>query len=1003
MSLMSKALDALMSVFQEMISIKAGARNNAEDQKRIQTVHDMAAEMGVQRDCAKSAKAGARFSAEDMAMVEKIHDHAVNLGAECGPKDVSNYPEAKTSLDEYVNKVRKEFNEEFTITDSWNAKNPYCVDVLDDSVIGSFGDDYYKIPYSEVTDGEIEFESDRTKWVKVEKEWSEIKAAKERLAVKIAKREDVKPAAGKEKYGNVTFADATNKKYPIDTEEHIRAAWNYINKQKNADKYSSADLKKIKDKIVAAWKKVIDKDGPPAAKSTSIQDLVQDLREAFYAWWYEPEDDPMAQYPEEVAKAPWCPMVQDVLDDAIVINAGLKEFKIPYTVNGVDDYSFSTPDKWVQVEESWAEVGEDGALKADMMSANFGLAVKTKDNGHIGGYCVRFSDKDNLDATGEYFDKETQYDAKVGQVGAIYLHHTLPIKTGNGVQRVTEKIGEATITAIDDDGIELDGVLYDELVKSHDSYMTKLLKSVKKAVKAGKMGWSTGTASHLVVREMIGKASHIKRWPLGLDFTITPTPAGAMQGVTVAMKSFLMPEIELEPEDALEATVSGGASVKAEEGKTQSLTNTKEVLDMDPKELALALKTALAESKAEERAALKTAQAQKDAEDARKKEIDTAVAEALKAYGIRTVRPAVNAGAAKTGAPAIIEKTQLGDDAFKAFNYYLKCTDPREGHEALRDLDRERKDGDLLDPANFEGVKTAYSILGSTQFQGLELVPTEVYHKVIELRDAVSIARIGGATVIPMGAKTITVPVEKNRSGKFVIANEGSAYDTNAAQLFDKRSLTAFKFTRTVPIGLEGMEDSVVDLTSWWTRHVGRMEAKTENYYFLMGAAGGASTPEGIIAGGTLGVTTASGAAVTAPEAVANYYKIPQAYRDNVSFMCNGATEGVLRALVGSWFQLAPTPLGSGGGNFPMGSDWIVSPKCKLLVADDMADIGISAKSIICGNWSEYVIGERSAMSIFRDPYSSAASGLVNFHCHFRRGGMVGIAEAFQYLQGKSS
>lgn len=83
--------------------------------------------------------------------------------------------------------------------------------------------------------------------------------------VKIKARDDVKPAEGENKYGNVKFADAKNKKYPIDTEEHIRAAWSYINKKKNADKYSADDLSAIKSNIESAWKKTIDKEGPPSA------------------------------------------------------------------------------------------------------------------------------------------------------------------------------------------------------------------------------------------------------------------------------------------------------------------------------------------------------------------------------------------------------------------------------------------------------------------------------------------------------------------------------------------------------------------------------------------------------------------------------------------------------------------------------------------------------------------------------------------------------------------
>lgn len=84
----------------------------------------------------------------------------------------------------------------------------------------------------------------------------------------VAKRDDVTPAdkeRAASEYGDVAFADEKNKKYPIDTEDHIRAAWTYINQDKNAAKYDGDEVGSIKKKIVAAWKKVIDKAGPPSA------------------------------------------------------------------------------------------------------------------------------------------------------------------------------------------------------------------------------------------------------------------------------------------------------------------------------------------------------------------------------------------------------------------------------------------------------------------------------------------------------------------------------------------------------------------------------------------------------------------------------------------------------------------------------------------------------------------------------------------------------------------
>jgi hypothetical protein len=47
------------------------------------------------------------------------------------------------------------------------------------------------------------------------------------MSERIKRREDVNPERGEHEYGDVEFADPVNKKYPIDTPEHVRAAWSY--------------------------------------------------------------------------------------------------------------------------------------------------------------------------------------------------------------------------------------------------------------------------------------------------------------------------------------------------------------------------------------------------------------------------------------------------------------------------------------------------------------------------------------------------------------------------------------------------------------------------------------------------------------------------------------------------------------------------------------------------------------------------------------------------------
>ncbi len=75
------------------------------------------------------------------------------------------------------------------------------------------------------------------------------------MSTHIDRREDVSPKEGLHEHGNVKFADETNKKYPIDTADHIRAAWSYINHKDNAAKYDKDQVKTIKNRIKRAAEK----------------------------------------------------------------------------------------------------------------------------------------------------------------------------------------------------------------------------------------------------------------------------------------------------------------------------------------------------------------------------------------------------------------------------------------------------------------------------------------------------------------------------------------------------------------------------------------------------------------------------------------------------------------------------------------------------------------------------------------------------------------------------
>jgi Family of unknown function (DUF6582) len=221
-------------------------------------------------------KAGARHNAGDMKHLQSIHDGAVALGAMCGPKDdeeaaVKMYGDM---LDDPVHYAMHECGDIQSACQALSGLSYLLQSELsednddEDTVSGLVKAARLLIQFIENELDEVEsYDAEDTTAVEDHNSGETVKA--------IGKREDVNPKAGVAEYGDVQFADAKNKKYPIDTPDHVRSAWNYINKADNAAKYDPDEVKQIKTKIVTAWKKLIDEAGPPSAAKKGIDDLTE--------------------------------------------------------------------------------------------------------------------------------------------------------------------------------------------------------------------------------------------------------------------------------------------------------------------------------------------------------------------------------------------------------------------------------------------------------------------------------------------------------------------------------------------------------------------------------------------------------------------------------------------------------------------------------------------------------------------------------------------------------
>ena len=151
----------------------------------------------------------------------------------------------------------------------------------------------------------------------------------------------------------------------------------------------------------------------------------------------------------------------------------------------------------------------------------FGGELKALGGGKFGGYLVRFSSPADPDLTGDYFTPETDFDMAFPGKSSVYFNHGLDAK----MQR--RKLGAAELRQ-DEIGIWAETILQER--DEYERYIAQMAVS-------GKMGWSSGTASHLVERKGTGQ---ITKWPLGLDASLTHTPAEP-RNMVMPLKSFNPP------------------------------------------------------------------------------------------------------------------------------------------------------------------------------------------------------------------------------------------------------------------------------------------------------------------------------------------------------------------------------------------------------------------------------------------------------------------------------
>ena len=267
------------------------------------------------------------------------------------------------------------------------------------------------------------------------------------------------------------------------------------------------------------------------------------------------------------------------------------------------------------------------------------------------------------------------------------------------------------------------------------------------------------------------------------------------------------------------------------------------------------------------------------------------------------------------------------------------------------------------------------------------LAPPEYVRELIKTVTEVSplrnIARVRSTTL-----KSVQMPSRTATFSAVFVAEQGTRSETTGytTQL---EEIPTHELYALVDISEQQLEDSVFNVEAEMQEEFATQFAKAEGTAFISG--NGVGKPEGILTNSNISTTNSgSGTALTADGLLTLVHSLKSEYGTQGSFIFNRTTLGAIRKLkdsAGQYVFQAGMMLTAGVPNTILGYPYAEMP--------DMPDVAGSAKPVAFGDFSRgYMIVDRVALSVLRDPFTQATSGNVRYVARRRVGGQVILAEA---------
>lgn len=577
------------------------------------------------------------------------------------------------------------------------------------------------------------------------------------------------------------------------------------------------------------------------------------------------------------------------------------------------------------------------------------------------------------DRQGQVFDASTDIGLSVGdEIPALY-YHGFAERAAKSVKR----LGTAVYQGVNDAG-HMFRVKLDEAHEKAAAVYDAAVRGVARA--------SSDSSTHLVrPHGIVGKPGKVTSWPIfALSLMDEQTSGAAVNPRAVAMAAAkaLIETIEDE---------ATGADDAAKAGKTFSAKN---------RERILAMKATLDEMLSQiDESDLPSEQKNESQNSANAYIIDVTPKPAAKGETMsEEIKSEVNndlealrseIAAAKADYAKLNEALAAAQRPAFNINKGAQPDDTAaKAEEAAKAFERYLRTGDY-------GALSAYkaAMNETTAGEGGYLVPTTYSNEVITAINEGSILRRAGARVISVnGTNAFKVPGLTNSTTAAILTAESTSFSQIEPSVTEV-TFEPYKYTAQSNATDELLADSRIDvLNQILAPDAVNRFIKAENTAFATGS--GSGQPQGVMIGGTIGVTAAATNAITADEIIDTYHSLATEYRDRAVWLMNDATLKVVRKFKenGSTGAYLWQPALSAGQ-----PDTILGRPVYTLSTIDT--IATGKKVAAFGNLSYFWIADFGGLTFRRLVERYADIGQVGFQWYKRFDSNVMLSAAIKYLK----